>query len=207
LQSKVVVGKGTDNSGTVIQSLISAYNDVINLHKSLTQNKNSTQSAGNLATEKSLLSFVSSFKSSFSIGIRLTDNTKMSFSEIGVDLQLDGTAKFNAIKYATASGSDLQSKLASGVKVGYVSETEDLSKKLITVLKASGTIEAQVATKNEAISNLQKRKSDFENKLILVQQRYTDQYSRLNKLLYELDSTSKSLTSSLTALTNMNASK
>ena len=122
-------------------------------------------------------------------------------------LQLDGTAKFNAIKYATASGSDLQNKLATGVKVGYVSSSETLSTNIATVLKAGGTIEAQVSNKNQAISNLQKRQSNLENKLILVQQRYTDQYSRLNKLLYELDSTSKSLTSSLTALTNMNASK
>lgn len=207
LQSKVVIGRGTDNSGTVIQGLISAYNDVITLHKSLTQNKSSKQSAGDLATEKSLLSYITSFKSSFSLGISLADNTRISFSQIGLDLQLDGTAKFNAIKYATASGTDLQGKLASGVKVGYVSSTEDLSKNVTQVLKTGGTIDTQVANKTNQLSGLQKKQSDLENKLIIVQQRYTDQYSRLNTLLYQLDSTSKSLTSSLTALTNMNASK
>jgi len=207
LQSKVVIGRGTDNSGTVIQSLISAYNDVINLHKSLTQNKSSKQSAGALATEKSLLSYITSFKSSLSLGVRLADDTRISFSQIGLDLQLDGTAKFNAIKYATASGTDLQGKLALGVKVGYVSSTEDLSKNVTQVLKTGGTIDTQVANKTNQLSGLQKKQSDLENKLIIVRQRYTNQYSRLNTLLYQLDSTSKSLTSSLTALTNMNAGK
>jgi len=207
LQSKITIGSGADNSGTVIQGLISAYNDVINLHKSLTQNKTSTQSEGNLATQKSLLSYISSFKSSFSLGIRLADNSRISFSEIGLDLQIDGTAKFNAIKNATASGNNLQGKLASGVRVGYVSDTEYLTKNIINVLKVAGTIATQVDDKNQALNGLLKRQKSLENKLELVQQNYTNQYSRLNKLLYDLDSTSKSLTSSLTALTNMNASK
>jgi len=207
LQSKIIIGRGIDNSGTVIQGLISAYNDVVNLYKSLTQNKSSTQKDGNLATQKSLLSYIGSFKSSFSLGIRLADNTRMSFSQIGLDLEVDGTAKFNAIKYTNASGSDLQAKLASGVKVGYVSSTEDLSKNITNVLKVGGIIESQVANKSTALSSLKKRESNIESNLVFVQKRYTDQYSRLNKLLYELDTTSKSLTSSLTALTNMNAGK
>jgi flagellar hook-associated protein 2 len=207
LQSKINIGKGTDNSGTVIQGLISAYNDTVSLYNSLIKNKSSTQSAGNLSTEQSLLSYIRSFKSSFSLGVRLTNGTKMSFSEIGIDLQLDGTAKFNAIKYATASGQGLQDKLALGAKVGYVSSTEDLSKNITNVLKTGGTIATQVESKTLGLAGLQKRQSNLENKLILVQQRYTEQYSRLNKLLYELDTQSKSLTSSLTALTNMNAGK
>jgi len=207
LQSKIVIGAGTDNAGTVIQSLISAYNDVINLYKSLTQNKTSTQSDGNLVAQKSLLSYISSFKSSFSLGIRLANDTRISFSEIGLDLQLDGTAKFNALKNATASGNDLQGKLATGARVGYVSDTVYLSKDITNLLKAGGTIETQVASKTKDLSSLQKSQSNMQDKLNLVQLRYTDQYSRLNKLLYELDVSSKSLTSSLTALTNMNAGK
>jgi flagellar capping protein FliD len=97
--------------------------------------------------------------------------------------------------------------LASGARVGYVSDTEYLTKDIINVLKVGGTIATQVDNKNQALNDLLKRQKSLENKLKLVQENYTNQYSRLNKLLYELDSTSKSLTSSLTALTNMNASK
>ena len=158
-----------------------------------------------MVAQKSLLGYISSFKSSFSLGIRLADNSRISFSEIGLDLQIDGTAKFNAIKNATASGNNLQGKLALGARVGYVSDTQYLTKDIQNVLKAGGTIATQVDSKTQALSGLQKMQSNMENKLMLVQQRYTEQYSRLNKLLFELDNTSKSLTSSLTALTNMNA--
>jgi flagellar hook-associated protein 2 len=131
----------------------------------------------------------------------------MSFSEVGLSLQLDGTAKFDAIKYSTASLNGLQAKLSSGAIVGYTSATDTLKTKITSVLTFGGTIDNQVSISNQTLTNLTTRQKNLQLSLEAKQRAYTTQYSQLNKLLFELNNTSNSLTSSLKALTNMNASK
>jgi flagellar capping protein FliD len=54
---------------------------------------------------------------------------------------------------------------------------------------------------------MQKRQAQLQTRLDLIQRNYFSQYSNLNSLLFQLSSTSNSLSSALTALTNMSASK
>jgi len=207
LKSNISITQGTDNSSTTIQGLISAYNDLINLSKTLTKNADASSAGGNFANQKSLLSYISEFKNRISQGFRYGGTTDMSFSEVGLSLQLDGTAKFDAIKYSTASLNGLQAKLSSGAVVGFVSSTDTLKTKITSVLTFGGTIDSQVGVSNQKLVNLTTRQKNLQLSLEAKQRAYTTQYSQLNKLLFDLGNTSNSLTSSLTALTNMNAGK
>lgn len=207
LKSNISISQGADNSSTTIQALITSYNDVINLYKTLTKNADSTTAGGDFASQKSLLSYISEFKNRISQGFRYGGTTNMSFSEVGLSLQLDGTAKFDALKYTNASVNGLQQKLSSGAVVGFVSATDTLKTQIASVLRYGGTIDSQVSTSNTKKTELAKRQSNLQLRFEAKQKAYVTQYSNLNKLLYDLNATSNSLTSSLTALTNMNASK
>jgi len=207
LKAIITAAQGVDNSGTILQSLSSAYNDVISLYAKLTQNPTNQDAGGSFAYQKSLLSFINDFKQKIAQGVQYGGSTTMSFSEMGLTLQKDGTTKFDAIKFSLASSSGLQSKLASGVKIGYTSSTDNLKASITNVLKFNGTIDLQTTSKKAEISAIKGKQVTLSNRLQILQDKYTTQFSKLNTLLYNLNSASQALTSSLTALTNMNASK
>ena len=134
--------------------------------------------------------------------------TTTSLSSMGMDLQLDGTIQFNTASYQTAVSNGLAAKLASGLNMGYAGATNNLDHFLTSEIDpASGTLVNQIQAQQNAVLSLQKKQSELQDHLNSVQNNYITQYSALNALLFQLNSTSTSLTSALTAITNINAGK
>jgi flagellar hook-associated protein 2 len=201
----ISVGKGTDVSNDVINTLIKAYNEVMSTHKSMTANSANSDKPGNFANSPATLSFINQIKDSFAKGISYTANgtlTTMSLSTLGIDLQLDGTAKFNSASFATASAAGLRDTLALGVTMGYVSSTSNLNTFLTAQVKTGGALNSQITSETTAVQDLTKRKDNLQIRLNSIKTNLVSQYSSLNALLYQLSSTSNSLTSALDALTN-----
>ena len=208
------VSEGTDNSSTKIQSLITAYNDLIDTHKSMIANSHNSTSGktGTFAGNPTMLYFINEIKARFAKGVSYGVNgaSSISLSDLGIDLAKDGVATFNSTNFAAAQADGLQSKLASGVKMGYVSSTNYLNKYidgLIGVTGSGGLIADTVANENLALDDLNTKQTNLEDRLAKIQNNYITQYSALNTLLYQLSVTSNSLTSALTALTNSNNNK
>jgi flagellar hook-associated protein 2 len=201
----ISVGKGTDVSNDAINTLIKAYNDVMSTHKSMTANSANSDKPGNFANSPSTLSFINQIKDSFAKGISYTTNGTLktiSLSAIGIDLQRDGTAKFNSASFATASAAGLRDTLALGVTMGYVSSTSNLNTFLTAQVKTGGALNSQINSETTAVQDLTKRKDNLQIRLNSIKNNLVSQYSSLNALLYQLSSTSNSLTSALDALTN-----
>ena len=201
----ISVGKGTDVSNDAINTLIKAYNDVMSTHKSMTANTANSDKPGNFANSPSTLSFINQIKDSFAKGISYTSNgtlKTMSLSTLGIDLQLDGTAKFNSASFATASAAGLRDTLALGVTLGYVSSTSNLNTFLTAQVKTGGALSSQITSETTAMQDLTKRKDNLQIRLNSIKNNLVSQYSSLNALLFQLSSTSNSLTSALDALTN-----
>ena len=201
----ISVGKGTDVSNDVINTLIKAYNEVMSTHKSMTANSANSDKPGNFAKSPATLSFINQIKDSFAKGISYTANgtlTTMSLSALGIDLQLDGTAKFNSASFATASAAGLRDTLALGVTMGYVSSTSNLNTFLTAQVKTGGALSSHITSETTAVQDLTKRKDNLQIRLNSIKNNLVSQYSTLNALLYQLSSTSNSLTSALDALTN-----
>jgi len=201
----VSVTKGTDISSEAINTLVAAYNDVMNTYKAMTANSSNSDKPGNFANSPSTLSFINQIKEGFARGISYTSNgvlKTMSLSTLGIDLQLDGTAKFNATSFATASAAGLRDILALGVTTGYVSSTSNLNTFINAQVKAGGLLSGQINSETEAVRSLTKRQDDLQIRLNSIQNNLIVQYSALNALLFQLSSTSNSLTSALDALTN-----
>ncbi|NBV72475.1 MAG: hypothetical protein EBR60_10635 [Burkholderiaceae bacterium] len=201
----ISVAKGTDISGEAINTLIKAYNDVMSTYKTMTANSANSDKPGNFANSPSTLSFINQIKDSFAKGISCTSNgtlTTMSLSALGIDLQRDGTAKFNSASFATASAAGLRDTLALGVTMGYVSSTSNLNTFLTAQVKTGGALSSQITSETTAVQDLTKRKDNLQIRLNSIKTSLVSQYSSLNALLYQLSSTSNSLTSALDALTN-----
>ena len=201
----ISVGKGTDVSNDAINTLIKAYNDVMSTYKTMTANSANSDKPGNFANSPSTLSFINQIKDSFAKGISYTANgtlKTMSLSALGIDLQRDGTAKFNSASFATASAAGLRDTLALGVTMGYVSSTSNLNTFLTAQIKTGGALSSQINSETTAVQDLTKRKDNLQIRLNSIKTNLVSQYSSLNALLYQLSSTSNSLTSALDALTN-----
>ena len=199
------VGKGADISSEAINTLIKAYNDVMSTYRTMTANSSNSNKPGTFANSPTTLSFINQIKEGFAKGMSYTSNgtlTTMSLSTLGIDLQLDGTAKFNSGSFATASAAGLRDTLALGVTMGYVSSTSNLNTFITSQVKTGGVLSGQIDSETESVRMLTKRQDDLQTRLNSIQNNLISQYSALNALLFQLSSTSNSLTSALDALTN-----
>ena len=134
--------------------------------------------------------------------------TTVSLAAMGMDIQLDGTMQFNTASYQQAASSGLYSKLAKGLKMGFSGSGSSLDTFLISEIDpAKGALVQQIASQQSSVSDLQKRQANLQDHLNQVQNNYITQYSSLNALLFQLNSTSTSLASALAAVTNINAGK
>ena len=205
----VNVSRGSDNSETVIKKMIDTYNDLITTYKTMTANSYNSEKPGTFADDPTTLAFINEIKARFAKGITYGTamTSSLSMASIGIDLQIDGVLKFNALTYLDAQAAGLQDKLAQGVTVGYVNSTNNLKEyidDLIGITGGGGSLTDVITTEKEQISDLFKRQTLLQDKLIKVQNTLVTQYSALNSLLYQLSVTSNSLTSALDALSNNN---
>ena len=121
----VRVKNSTTDSSSIIQSIVTTYNDLMETYKAMTANS-SSKTPGNFADRPTTLSFINDIKTKFARGAHYgTDyGSNFSLSWLGVDMQLDGTLKFDEANYTAAVNDGLQTILAKGVTVGYsTSET------------------------------------------------------------------------------------
>jgi flagellar hook-associated protein 2 len=201
----ISITKGADVSSAAINTLIKAYNDLMSSYKEMTANSSNSTKPGTFANSPTALSFINQIKASFAKGISYTEGgtlKTMSLSTLGIDLQLDGTAKFNSTNFATASANGLQDVLALGVAAGYIDSSNNLNTFLTAQVKTGGALDLQIQSENNSVRNLTKRQDDLQTRLNSVQNNLISQYSALNALLFQLNNTSTALTGALDALTN-----
>jgi flagellar hook-associated protein 2 len=73
---------------------------------------------------------------------------------------------------------------------------------LSTVVNPAGILDNLVTTQKTKVTYMTSKQTSLQNKLDRVQADYTQQYSQLNALLFNLSQTSSQLTSSIAGLTS-----
>ena len=208
--ANVSVVLGEDKSEVSIKSFMTAYNDLIKATNTMNANSSNSEKPGTFANSPTNLSFISEIKRKVADGatynIGKTDSTgrpyTMSLSSLGLDYQLDGTLSYSATSLASAKSQGLRDKLLSGLRIGYSSSTDNLADLLKSQMSSIGVLTNQTSSGAESLSSLNKEKDRLEERLNKIQAGYIAQYSNLNKLLFQLNSTSQSLTSVLDGLKN-----
>jgi flagellar hook-associated protein 2 len=215
----VKIELGADNTEKMITDLANAYNKLIKDYNSMTGNASNGRAgngkAGTFGSNPTTLSFVETVKRKFATGATYNIGTNdanggpyiLSLASLGLDYQLDGTLKYNSIEYLTSQANGLREKFFKGLRIGYVSVTDNLMSFIKSQSGPSGALAQEMTIENNSINTLNKEQDNLQTRLNKIQDNYIAQYSGLNALLFQLNSTSTNLGNALTALNNMSASK
>jgi flagellar hook-associated protein 2 len=213
--ANVRVELGEDKSEETIKGFMTAYNDLIKSANGMTANSSNSTKPGAFANSPTSLSFISEIKRKVADGASYSipkegasgQAARFSLASLGLEYQLDGTLAFNSVSLLTAQSSGLRDKLLSGLKVGYQSSTDNLAKLLDGQISSISSLAYQTSESTQSIAALNKEKDQIEDRLEKIQAGYIVQYANLNKLLFQLNSTSTSLEGALDGLTGMNSKK
>ena len=189
-----------------LDALVKAYNDLYSLYKSQTASSMDVSARGVLNSDFGVASMMRQLVTGLMLpmtnitGGALTGQTDL--SAMGLKLLDSGNLAVDDTLLAANSGT-LQTRLAAGIRIGYSSaSSSDLSTQIGNMILSGGVIQDRIASEQSTQSDLNKRKTALQEKLIGVQARYTAQYASLDALLFKLQGTSDSLKSALDGLTN-----
>ena len=189
-----------------LDALVKAYNDLYTLYKSQTASSIDAATRGALNSDFGVNNMMRQVVSGLmlpttdSTGVALAGQTDL--SAMGLKLLENGTLAVDDTLLAAAS-STLQTRLAAGIRIGYSSTlNSDLANQIGNMILSGGVIQDRITSETSMRSDLTKRKTTLQEKLVSVQARYTAQYASLDALLFKLQGTSDSLKSALDGLTN-----
>jgi flagellar hook-associated protein 2 len=189
-----------------LDALVKAYNDLYSLYKSQTASSMDVSARGVLNSDFGVASMMRQLVTGLMLpmtnisGGALTGQTDL--SAMGLKLLDSGNLAVDDTLLAANSGT-LQTRLSAGIRIGYSStSSSDLASQIGDMILSGGVIQDRIASEQSTQSDLNKRKTALQDKLVGVQARYTAQYASLDALLFKLQGTSDSLKSALDGLTN-----
>jgi len=189
-----------------LDAFVKAYNDLYSLYKTQTASSMDVATRGILNSDFGVSSVMRQLVSGLMLpmtnitGGALTGQADL--SAMGLKLLETGNLAVDETLFSAAS-STLQTRLAAGIRIGYSSESSsDLSTQIGNMILSGGVIQDRITSEQSTQSDLNKRKTALQEKLVGVQARYTAQYASLDALLFKLQGTSDSLKSALDGLTN-----
>jgi flagellar hook-associated protein 2 len=202
----LTVSNDTVSARPKLDTLVKTYNDLYSLYKSQTASSLDASARGVLNSDFGVSSMMRQLVSGLMLpmtnitGGALTGETDL--SAMGLKLLESGNLAVDDALLAANSGT-LQTRLAAGIRIGYSStSSSDLASQIGNMILSGGVIQDRIASEQSTQSDLNKRKTALQEKLVGVQARYTAQYASLDALLFKLQGTSDSLKSALDGLTN-----
>jgi flagellar hook-associated protein 2 len=195
-----------DNSGVAkqIQAFVASYNDLLAEYKRDTQSSLDANQRGALNSDLTLSTIMRQINAGLITSIKSASGASLGtgsdLSMLGVEFNSDGTLSFNQTLFDASP--KLQTVLAQGISLGYASATQTLSTTLSNVLGSSGSLADRIDEEKTTQSDLNKRRTQLQDKLASLQERYTAQYASLDALLFKLNNTNNALKSALDGLTN-----
>jgi len=189
-----------------LDAMVKAYNDLYALYKAQTASSVDIATRGILNSDFGVASVMRQLiygltqPTTDMLGRKLTGQTDL--SAMGLKILDNGTLALDDTLLSAAS-STLQSRLTAGIRIGYLSSSSsDLASQIGEMILSGGVIQDRLDSEKSVQSDLTKRKTTLQEKLVGIQARYTAQYASLDALLFKLQGTSDSLKSALDGLTN-----
>ena len=195
-----------DNSGVskFIQNFVASYNNLLAEYKSDSQSSLDASQRGALNSDLTLSTIMRQINAGLMASVKSASGASLggnaSLSTLGIEFNSDGTLSFNQTLFDTST--QLPSVLAQGISLGYTSASQTLSTTLANVLGSSGSLADRIEEEKTTQSDLNKRRTQLQEKLATLQDRYTAQYAALDALLFKLNNTNNALKSALDGLTN-----
>ena len=204
--SPTVIDIAEDNTGVAqkIQAFVASYNDLLAEYKTDTQSSLDASQRGALNSDLTLSTIMRQINAGLMSSIKSATGASLTsggnLSQLGVEFNSDGTLRFNQTLFDASP--QLPAVLAQGISLGYTSATQTLSSTLSGILGSSGSLADRIDAEKTTQSDLNKRRTQLQDKLATLQERYTAQYASLDALLFKLNNTNNALKSALDGLTN-----
>ena len=193
---------------TKLQAVVDAYNNLQSLYKEQSASSADPAARGLFSGDFAVSSMMRQLQSGWIKGLVDTsgqaitsDGSPLYLDAIGLELTQSGQIQLSETLLGRST--DWVSLLAQGVRVGFdASASKDLPQQISDMLDSSGSLYERMQAETQTQQQLVDKKSELEDRLIEVEQRYRNQYAALDALLYKLNNTSDALKSALDALTN-----
>jgi flagellar hook-associated protein 2 len=180
----IVIERDTASITASMQKFVDAYNSLQNTIKSL--------SDGDLSGDGLLRSVQGQLRSVMNTAPAGLDSSFVSLGELGVATEKDGGLSFDANVFKDALAADFSgvAQLLANDDQGYAFRFSALADEL---QDNDGLIDTREDSLNDRLSDLSDRQEDWEYRLELIEKRMRSQYSALDTLVGQLQSTSQFL--------------
>jgi flagellar hook-associated protein 2 len=202
-----VTSASAQNAQVVLSQIIDNYNSLINSYTSLSKFDPDPSKRGSLYGDSTLSSVIDSITNSLMSGFKDSANSAalldkngkaISLITLGLELQLDGTLQFNSATYNNSVSNGVFDLLASG----FTSPTYTSINYAIGLSGMTGSLAINIDGIKSENNTLQSRVKDMETRKAEKMAKYRAQYSALDALLYQLQATNNSLTTTFNVLNN-----
>lgn len=197
-----VTSDNTSSAQTLLTNIGQAYNDLMSSFTALTKYDADPTKRGSLYGDASLQSMMDSISLSFTSSltrsgtvIKDTKNNPISFTSLGLEIQLDGTMKFNSSVYDAAVSAGAFDQVAQGT-------TSPTRTYVDSAMLYGGAMDSDIASFTDQNTYLQSQVKDLQTRKDEKMAKYRAQYAALDALLYQLQSMNTSLSATFNALNN-----
>ena len=197
-----VTSDNTSSAQTLLTNIGQAYNDLMSSFTALTKYDADPTKRGSLYGDASLQSMMDSISLSFTSSltrsgtvIKDNKNNPISLTSLGLEIQLDGTMKFNSSVYDAAVSAGAFDQVAQGT-------TSPTRTYVDSAMLYGGAMDSDIASFTDQNTYLQSQVKDLQTRKDEKMANYRAQYAALDALLFDLQSTNNSLSATFNALNN-----
>ena len=183
---------------TKVGAFVTAYNTLYAAMSKLRAYNPTTETAGPLLGDALLRGIENQIGLDLSNPVAGATGDYKTLASLGITRQTDGTLKVDGVKLDKALQADPNS--VAKVFGGDTGVAGKLSKDLDNVLKDGAGIDVRTDQLNDTLKSVQDDKDQLDVRMKVIQDRYTKQFTALDTLLTQLQSTSNYLTSQLASL-------
>jgi flagellar hook-associated protein 2 len=196
----VTVAVTPDTSGTanLVSSFVSAYNQLQSVLSGLDSYDPTSKTAGALLGDATLANIESQLRVDLSNTVSTASGTYNSLASLGVTKQADGSLTLDMTKLnaAMAASPDAVAQIfASGNGIA-----TRLNNHIVTQLQSSGPLSSRNQQLQSTLSDIKTQTSNLDARMAAVQATYTAQFTALETMLAQMQTTSSYLTQQFNAL-------
>lgn len=192
-----------DNAGieAKAQSFVTAFNKLASTMSSLSSYNADTKSGAPLLGDSLLIGIDSQVRRILSTPVAGTSGAYGTLASLGITTNADGTLALDSTKFQKALSADPQAVNQIFASNGGIAT--QLNSYLTDQLSSSGNIAARNTSLTAQQKDLQGQRDALDARMQLVQDRYLQQFTALDTMLSQLQSTSTYLTQQLQGLSNL----
>ncbi len=189
---------------TKAQAFVNSYNTLAQQIATLSRYDAATKTAGPLLGDAMLRGLDTQLRRMLSSPVPGTTGTYTTLASLGITSTLNGTLQLDASKLSAALAAD-----ASAVSQVFASES-GVAVRMADFVAQKLSSTGEIAARNDGIAaqrkNLQSRADALNARMVVLQERYMKQFTAMDAMLSQLQSTSSYLTQQLAGLQNLNKS-